>query len=119
MILVDTSIWVAHFRKSNSRFSVLLEQSEIVTHPSVIGELACGNLKNRKDILGLLRALPSAQVATDEEVHELIEVKKLMGKGIGWIYAHLLAASLISDVPLWTTDKPLKTVAATLGLSFE
>ena len=118
MVLADTSIWVDHFRKSNRSFGELLEQTSVVTHPWIIGELSCGNLKNRKVILALLKAMPIIDISTDDEVMELIESKKLMGKGIGWIDAHLLASCLISGVPIWTGDKALRTIAVSLGVLF-
>lgn len=118
MILVDTSIWIDHLRRMNSGLIELLEQTQVLVHPWVVGELACGNLKNRREILELLRALPAVEVVPDEEVYQLIESKKLMGKGIGWIDVHLLAASLISGSPLWTMDKNLRTISAALGLLY-
>ena len=117
MILVDTSVWVDHLRKANFRLVGLLEQTQVLIHPWIIGELACGNLKNRREILGLLQALPSCAIAADSEVHQLIESKKLMGKGIGWTDAHILAACFLSDVELWTADKGLQKISASLGLS--
>lgn len=118
MVLVDTSIWVDHLRQSNAGLFDLLEQTQVVIHPWIIGELACGNLKNRKEILSLLKSLPHADEANDEEVLQLIESKKLMGRGIGWIDAHLLATCLISGVPLWTGDKNLRTLAAAFGVLY-
>lgn len=118
MILADTSVWVDHFRKANKDFVELLNDGEVATHPFVVGELACGNLKNRRTIIDLLKDLPEVDVANHEEVFELIESRKLMGKGIGWKDAHLLAAALISGTPLWTADKKLRTLSASLGVLF-
>ena len=118
MILVDTSIWVDHFRRGREELVSLLQRVEVVTHPFVIGELSCGNLKNRKAILGLLAELPRVTIAEDEEVLELVESRKLMGNGIGWMDAHLLASSLISGTPLWTADKKLRSVSAVLGVLY-
>jgi predicted nucleic acid-binding protein len=118
VLLVDTSVWVDHFRRTNKRLSKLLVEAEVLTHQFVVGELACGNLKNRGQILGLLRELPSAQLATHEETLTLLEKRKLMGKGIGWIDAHLLASALLSDAQLWTYDKRLNTGAAEIGVEF-
>ena len=118
MVLVDTSIWINHFRKKNDALISLLEQTEVCTHPLVIGEIACGNLRNRSEILELFQSLPSAVIASDEEVHQLIESKKLMGEGIGWIDAHLIASSLLSGSPLWTGDKSLRIITASLGLLY-
>ena len=103
MILVDTSVWVDHLWKNVPPLSEALERGEVTTHPFVIGELACGNLQNRDEVLHLLLALPSATVATNEETLLFIERQKLMGKGIGYIDAHLLAsATLTEDTLLWT-----------------
>ncbi|MCB0340564.1 MAG: type II toxin-antitoxin system VapC family toxin, partial [Bdellovibrionales bacterium] len=118
MILADTSVWVDHLRRANKAFVELLEDGDVATHPFVVGELACGSLKNRKTILDLLQDLPEVDVASHNEVIELIESRKLMGKGIGWIDAHLLAAALISGTPLWTADKKLRTISAALGVLF-
>lgn len=117
MVLADTSVWVDHFRKTNYHLVELLEQTQIVIHPWIIGELACGNLRNRQQILGLLQALPSCTVAIDSEVYQLIDSKKLMGKGIGWTDVNLIASCLLSDVALWTVDKRLHKIALSLRLS--
>jgi len=97
--------------------SEALEREEVVTHPFVIGELACGSIARRREVLDLLTHLPSANAASDEEVLLFIEQRRLMGRGIGYIDAHLLAAaSLTPGVRVWTRDKPLATVAAHLRL---
>ena len=120
MILVDTSLWVDHLRAGNEGLVTLLNQSEVMAHPFVIGELACGNLRNRSEVLGLLKDLPQAPVATDAEVLLFIERHELMGRGIGYVDAHLLAASALAGPAfLWTQDKRLKQVATFLNLSFE
>lgn len=118
MILVDTSIWIDHLRRSNAGLVELLEQTQVVIHPWIVGELACGNIKNRKELLLLLKSLPSIGVADDDEVLQLIESKKLMGRGIGWVDVHLLATCLIEGVPLWTGDKNLRTISAALGVLY-
>lgn len=118
MVLVDTSIWVEHFRQGNKELSGLLTQIKAITHPFVIGELACGNLKNRKEILSLFSELPQAVIAEHDEVLLLVENKGLMGHGIGWIDAHLLASALLTGVPLWTKDKRLKSLAAVLNILY-
>lgn len=118
MILADTSVWIDHFKKANKTFIELLEDGKIAIHPFVIGELACGNLKNRKQILELLDDLPKVELADHQEVLELIVNKELMGKGIGWIDAHLLASALISGTGLWTGDRRLRTIAAALQVLF-
>ena len=116
MILVDTSVWVAHFRKGDSRLSELLSEALVTAHPFVIGELACGNLKNRARILSDLGELPSAISATHEEVMGLVQNRRLWGFGIGWIDAHLLASALLSDCEFWTLDRKLARAAAAAGV---
>ena len=118
MILVDSSVWIDHLRKGDLGLSILLRDGHAVCHEFVAGELACGNLKNRKKILTLLSELPLAETASHLEVLELIQNRRLMGKGIGWIDAHLLASSLISGVLLWTRDNSLAKIAKTLGCHF-
>lgn len=108
MILVDTSVWIDHFRRGNATLVTALEREDVLTHPFVVGELACGELKKRREVLDLLSALPAAVVASDEETLHFIETHRLMGKGIGYIDAHLLAAvALTEDALLWTLDKRL------------
>ncbi len=120
MILVDTSVWVDHLNKGVPELTGALEREEVLIHPFVIGELACGNLRNREEILVLLAALPSTLVATHEETLVFIEQRKLMGRGIGYIDAHLLATvTLTDDAKLWTRDKHLLRVAADLRLAYE
>ena len=118
MILVDSSVWIEHLRRGNDELSALLRKVEVLTHPFVIGELACGQMKNRREILGLLTELPSASVAEHGEVLELVENRKLMGQGIGWIDAHLLASALLSGSVLWTQDRKLRTLSAAMGVLF-
>jgi predicted nucleic acid-binding protein len=117
-VLVDTSIWANHFRASNSHLESLLENTEVICHPLVIGELACGNLKNRKEILALLSALPMAPEVDYDEALEFIELKSLMGKGIGFIDVMLLASSRLAELPIWTNDKRLKEAAQGLRIAY-
>ena len=118
MILVDTSIWIEHLRLGEKGLETLLNGSRVLTHQFVIGELACGNLRNRTEVLKLLRGLPQAPVASQEEVLFFIESNELMGQGIGFIDAHLLAATAMSATSrIWTLDKRLGLVAARLGLA--
>ena len=119
MILVDTSIWIDHLRAGDADLVELLNDGRALIHPFVIGELACGNLKNRTQVLSLLRELPSAPIASDEEVLYFIENNALMGKGIGYIDAHLLAATaLVGDGRIWSRDKRLAILAGSLGLAY-
>ncbi|HLF98137.1 MAG TPA: PIN domain-containing protein [Methylococcaceae bacterium] len=119
MILVDTSIWIDHFRAGDPLLAELLSDSRVLVHPFVVGELACGNLKNRASILSLLRQMPAAPVASDDEMLFFIERHGLMGRGIGYVDAHLLAAaSLAGSVRLWSRDIRLKAAAESLSLAF-
>ena len=118
MVLVDTSIWISHFREGNQHLRDLLRDEFVVCHPFVIGELACGNIKNRKEIISLLQALPQAKTVDDDEILQFIENKRLMGLGIGLIDVHLLASSLLTNVSLWTADKQLGSVASKLNILY-
>jgi hypothetical protein len=119
MILVDTSVWIDYLRAGDDALASLLNSSRVLMHPFVLGELACGNLNNRLEVLALLKDLPRSPVATDDEVLYFIEQHELMGRGIGHIDAHLLAAvALNGSSKLWTRDKRLQTVAASLSLDF-
>jgi predicted nucleic acid-binding protein len=116
MILVDTSVWIDHFRVGNPLLNQILGGALVLTHPYVIGELACGNLENRAQILADLNALPLSVPATGEEVLRLIEVRKLWGRGIGWVDGHLLASSLLSNCRLWTLDHQLNRIAGSAAV---
>ena len=120
MILVDTSVWIDHLRHGDDVLTWLLNGNHAMTHPFVIGELACGNLKNRAEVLSSIRDLPMISVAADTEVLFLIEQQQLMGRGIGYIDAHILTSTtLASSVHLWTRDKPLLAAAASLELAYK
>jgi predicted nucleic acid-binding protein len=116
MVLVDTSVWVAHLRQGDVGLAPLLQEGQVLCHPFVIGELACGNLSNRAEILFLLQKLPQVAQAEQEEVLQFIEQKSLMGSGLGYIDMHLLCSALLTRVSLWTLDKKLQEVAVKLGL---
>ena len=118
MILVDTSVWVDHLRSGAPTLAAELERGNVLTHPFVVGELACGNLKQRGEILELLDELPKAPVATDREALDFIERRALMGRGIGYIDVHLLvSAALAGPARLWTRDRRLAAVSAALDLA--
>jgi predicted nucleic acid-binding protein len=114
MILVDTSVWVEHFRSGSVGLDPVLDNGLAVCHPFIIGELACGNLRNRTEILSLLQDLPTAINARDDEVVRFIDEHGLMGKGLGYIDIHLLMSALLTGILLWTLDKRLQAVAASL-----
>jgi predicted nucleic acid-binding protein len=115
-MLVDTSVWVDHLRRSNATLVGLLEQAQVWTHAYVIGELACGNLAQRDKVLNALAALPQAPVASHDEVLAFLDTHRLMGHGLGWIDVHLLASAKLARLPFWTLDKRLAAVATTLQL---
>ncbi len=116
MILVDTPVWVDHFRRSEPGLSELLKDGSVLTHPFVIEELACGNLSNRKEILDLLRALPTAPVAEHEEVLEFISTERLFGTGVGAVDAHLMASARLARAKVWSKDKAVQRAAKRLEL---
>ncbi|OGD10435.1 MAG: ribonuclease [Candidatus Aminicenantes bacterium RBG_13_62_12] len=118
MVLVDTSVWVDHLRGTNPRLKALLEKGEVVCHPLVIGELACGNISRREEILALLRSLPGAVVAVHEEAMRFLEAHRLMGIGLGFVDVHLLASSRLTQASLWTLDHSLGNAAEKLGAGF-
>lgn len=118
MVIVDTSLWVRHLRSGDRHLSSLLEDGEVVSHPFIVGELACGNLKNRKEVLSLLQALPMLPAVEHDEALFFIEKNKLMGSGIGLVDVHLLASARLSRIPLWTSDGKLRSAADKLKLSY-
>jgi predicted nucleic acid-binding protein len=116
-VLVDTSVWVDHFRRGNRVLSEMLEGARVWTHPFVIGELACGQLSRREVILESLASLPGAPPVGHLDVMAFVEDHKLMGRGIGWVDVHLLASAFQAELPLWSLDKRVSAVARYLGIS--
>ena len=120
MILVDTSIWINHLRRTDALLARLLDAGRVLVHPFVIGEVALGLMRQRKVILAALLGLPRTQVATEEEVLGFIERHTLSGRGVGYIDVHLLAAArLTAGAALWTSDRRLHAVAVALGLAMK
>jgi len=117
VILVDSSIWMDHFRQPIGRLAALLDAEECCTHPFVMGEVACGNLRNRKEIIALLHALPRLHKVEDDEILFFIERNALSGRGVGLIDIHLLASCLTERCELWTADKRLQAVATELRIA--
>ena len=118
MILVDTSIWIDHLHRTESRLVALLEDAEVCVHPMIIGELALGSLRDRSGVLALLGDLPGISVATHAEVLQLIESHALYGTGLSMVDAHLLAALRLSPAAkLWTRDNRLQSAAKRLGVA--
>lgn len=118
-MLVDTSVWVDHLRRGNDKLGVYLASGEVECHPFVIGELACGSLKNRAELLELLAALPRVVEVEHREVMACIESKRLIGRGLGWVDMHLLTSALMSRTSLWTLDKRLAAEARALDICFD
>jgi predicted nucleic acid-binding protein len=114
MVLVDTSVWVSHLRDGNVELASLLNDGRVLCHPLIVGELACGNLKDRAVILSFLQLLPMSIEAEHEEVLLFIENNRLMGKGMGYVDAHLIASAVLTGVPIWTLDKKLAQTADSL-----
>ena len=117
MILVDTSVWIEYFRKGDETLESLLDEGQVLMHPYVMGELACGALESRERILRDFTDMPQLGKATDEEVLYYIEHHQLMGSGVGYLDAHLLASvHLAENVRLWTRDKKLSVIADQLSV---
>lgn len=118
MILVDSSIWIDYLRSGDIILARLLEESSVLTHPFILGELALGNLRQRGQILDDLMALPEILPATDDEVMHFINTNRLYGKGIGYIDAHLLASvRLAPGSRIWTRDKRLDALAREMNIA--
>jgi len=118
MILVDTSVWVFHLRATQPGLAELLNEGKVACHSFILGELACGNVRDRTTVLSLLEALPKAVLVEHEEVLAFIENHDLIGKGLGYIDVHLLASAVLTGFPLWTLDKKLKKAAEELHCEY-
>ncbi len=116
-MLVDTSVWVEHFRRHDPRLTELLERGEVECHPFIIGELACGNLRSRTEILILLHDLPKTPLIEHDEALAFVDNHELMGSGLGWIDVHLLASAQLGHTLLWSRDRRLTATADRLGIS--
>jgi predicted nucleic acid-binding protein len=118
-VLVDTSVWVDHLRRGNAALAARLRDGAVWTHPFVIGKLACGHLRWRHEVLGLLDALPHAPAVSHDEAMAFAEARRLAGQGIGWVDVHLLASAAVGGVRVWTLDRRLHTVARRLRLAVD
>jgi predicted nucleic acid-binding protein len=119
MILVDTSVWVSHLKDGNTELANLLNNGMVLCHPFIVGELACGNLKDRADILSFLQLLPMSIEVEHEEALSFIEDNRLMGKGIGYVDVQLMASAVLTGVPIWTFDKKLAQAADRLHIKYK
>ena len=118
MVLVDTSVWVSHLRDGNAELANLLNDGRVLCHQLIVGELACGNLKNRAVILSFLQLLPMSIEAEHDEVLSFIENNRLMGKGMGYVDVHLITSAVLTGVPVWTLDKKLAQAADGLYIKY-
>ncbi|HUP17314.1 MAG TPA: PIN domain-containing protein [Acidimicrobiia bacterium] len=116
-MIVDTSVWVQHLRKGEPRLREYLDDGIVMVHPCVIGELACGNIHNRSEVLSLLASLLTTHVVADDELLHFVETEGLYGRGMGWVDIHLLASARVSGVRLWTRDRRLGEAALALGVA--
>ena len=116
MVLVDTSVWINHFRNSESQLIELLKNNQVACHPLIVGEIACGSLHNRHKTIALLQALPMLNNA--DNVLEFIEENSIMSKGVGIVDVSLLASARLNQTTLWTVDKRLHAIAVDLNLAF-
>lgn len=116
MVLVDTSVWIDHLRRDNAKLAALLSAGRVLAHPFVIGEVACGNLHRRGDILALLEALPHAGVVDHHEALHFVDAHRLGGSGVGWIDVHLMASAVLTRCALWTLDRRLRERAGRLDI---
>ena len=119
MVLVDTSVWISHLRDGNADLATLLNDGRVLCHPLIVGELACGNLKDREVILSSLQLLTMVIEADHKEVLAFIEKNRLMGKGLGYVDLHLIASAILTGVSFWTLDKKLAQAAERLHVKFE
>ncbi|KAF0176696.1 MAG: PilT protein domain-containing protein [Alphaproteobacteria bacterium] len=117
MILIDSSVWIDHLRRAEKGVLALARDESMLTHPFIIGELALGSIKDRGAVIAALQKFPQAPVATDDEVLSLIETHALHGTGVGFVDAHLLAATLLAQATIWTSDKRLAAAARRLGVA--
>lgn len=117
MILIDTSVWIAHFKRASAWLAESLENKQALCHPFIVGELACGDLPSRSSTILLLQKLPEAPLMQHEEVLTLVERHHLMASGIGWVDAHLLGSALLAGADFWTLDRPLAIAARKLGVA--
>jgi len=118
VVLADTSVWISHLHVGDALMDDLLESEEIVGHPLVIGELACGSIRDRSEVLSMLGELETPTIASHDEVLDFIERRQLWGVGLAYIDVHLLASALLSGIPLLTEDKHLRSAAEALGVSY-
>ena len=117
MILVDTSVWVDHLSHGNAVLTNLLNAKLVLMHPFVLGEIACGSVKQRSIVLNELATMKRAAFASHEETMNLLETRALWARGVGWIDFHLLASALLTRCEFWTLDLRLQQAASVAGVT--
>lgn len=119
MVLIDTSVWIEHLRGKIDTVEDLLTADEVIIHPFVIGEIACGNFTNRGEVLSMLQELPALSVTDDSLVLYFIDQNRLAGLGIGYIDAHLLASAVLEPpTRVFTFDKRFSAAADAMELAY-
>ncbi len=118
MVLVDTSVWISHLRDGNRELANLLNKGDVLCHPLIVGELACGNLKDRSTLISFFQLLPMGIEVDHEEALAFIENNDLMGKGLGYVDTHLAASAVLSRASLWTLDRKLAQAADDLLIRY-
>ena len=118
MVVVDTSVWIDFLHKGNSDMEELLMRGNVATHELIIGELSCGNIKNRESFLEMINKLPIVESVLFNELIFFIDKHKLYGKGLGFIDCHILASAYLHNIKLWTKDKKLNQLAGELSIQF-
>lgn len=116
MILADTSVWVNHLRRGDRNLARMLEAESIGLHPFIFGEIAAGNLRNRQRVLSYFASLPQLPIAPENEVHHLLELRRLWGSGLGWIDLHILTATKLSGWHLYTADRAMQEAGVRLEI---
>lgn len=110
-VLVDSSVWVGHFKQRNDHLAALLEAGVVICHPYIVGEVACGTPPARKAIIGMLSELESAPVAAQDEFLAMMDTRQLYGRGCGYVDMCLLASALLSERTfVWTLDKRFESL---------
>ena len=117
MILVDSSVWIDHFRRVHPSLVEALEASDVLCHPFVLGEVACGHIPLRQRVLSLMARLPVVVPVSHQEALAFLDAHELAGAGLGWVDVHLLASATLARAQLWTRDKALERAATRIGLA--
>lgn len=117
-VLVDSCVWIRHFRQRNPLLEAMLEEGEVWCHPTIMGELSMGTLANRQQTLIDLSRLTRPPIASFAETRQMVESRKLWGRGIQWNDAKVLASAILGEIPLWTFDLRLKTIAGEMNLDY-